>query len=105
VVDRLAHARDELCGALADPRAEHWIVGLLAVQPPDLAASLGLGHDEDALALAEAGRRRPLCEPRNPLHRLPFDAALFEPAHGPTLHDELGELHDDSSFDRRTTSR
>ena len=90
VVDRLADARDELGGALADPRPE---VGLGTIRPrrrsgrPRRRRVGGSRHDDQALALAErrptacAGRGRAI---RSMTSRL--DAALLEPADGPALH-------------------
>ena len=98
MVDRLADAWDELRRALADPRPEAGLrVAFLAADPGDLAAPVRLGHDDESLALAEAGRRRSLGEPGDLLDRLARDAAVHEPADGAALHHDLAELHDSAS--------
>ena len=97
MVDRLADARDELGGALADPRPEVVLVPLLAEDPGDLDAGRLVRHDDQSLALAEAGGRRSLGEPGDALDDLAVDAAFLEPADGPALHDDVVELHRVSS--------
>jgi hypothetical protein len=93
VVDRLADARHELRRALADPAPEGIDVLVLPAGGPDLAAPPGLGDHHQALALAEAGRGRPLGEPRDPLDHRALHPAVLEPADGAALHDDVGELH------------
>ena len=76
-----------------DPRSEVSLVLLLAAQSRDLASPFGLGHDDQALALAEPRGRGALGEPGDPLDHVPLDAALLEPAHGPALHHDVDEVH------------
>ena len=59
----------------------------------DLPASGRLGDDDQPLALAEPGRRRPLRQARDPLEDVALHAALLEPPHGPALHHDVDELH------------
>ena len=49
--------------------------------------------DDQPLALAEPGRRRPLGESRDALDDLAVHAAFLEPADGAALHDDVVELH------------
>ena len=56
---------------------------VLAADPGDLAAARRVGHDDQPLALAEAGRRCPLGEPGDALDDRAVDAALLEPADRP----------------------
>ena len=96
MIDLLADARDELGGALADPRPEADVgVVLLAADRGHLAAPLRLRHDDESLALAEPGRRRALGEAGDPLDDVALDAALLEPANRPALHHDVDELHGD----------
>jgi hypothetical protein len=78
--------------ALADPRPESRVV-VFAADPGDLTPRGRICHHDQSLALAEAGRRRPLGEAGDALDDVAVDAALLEPADGSALHHDIGEVH------------
>ena len=55
--------------------------------------ALRVGHHDQPLALAEAGRRCPLRESGDALDHGEIHAAVLEPAHGPSAHHDIGEFH------------
>ena len=105
VVDRLADARDELRGALADPRPQaEVVVVVLAARLRDAPCAARDRDDDQPLALAEPGRRRPLGEPRDPLDDLAARPRRPRTAGRPGASSRPGELHDASLRDRSSHS-
>jgi hypothetical protein len=99
VVALLAGADDDVYRRRRDPR----LAGVLVLprEPPELYARVRVGHDEQAVSLAEAAAGRSVHHLHDALHDVVVDRLVAVRPHHPPPAQEVTEFHGPTLGERR----